>query len=235
MSGTTVTETISRHYPPFVKYDFPINANKMWTAKDSSETIVFSSGIPVSVTVTTTTYDVHIDAWGTMTMPSGKVVEALRSREITVTNTFIAGFPLGSSTSAHYFFLGKNGESLSVLADDENPANSGVITGSSDWSGDDVTSVEKLEALPTEFSLKQNYPNPFNPSTKIEYSITEPSFVNLTVYDVLGNQVAELVNEPQSAGNYRFNLDGSNLSSGTYFIQLRSGDLHHVRKMTLMK
>jgi len=104
-----------------------------------------------------------------------------------------------------------------------------------DLSLDQPTDVKKIDEIPKHFELSQNYPNPFNPSTKIEYSIAKSSFVNLTVYDILGNQVAELVNESQTAGNYRYNFNGANLASGIYIVQLQAGDLHHIRKMILMK
>ncbi|MCK7526056.1 MAG: T9SS type A sorting domain-containing protein [Ignavibacteriales bacterium] len=85
--------------------------------------------------------------------------------------------------------------------------------------------------IPTQFSLEQNYPNPFNPSTKIKYSIpnvtlsgVEGSRVILKVYDVLGNEVATLVNEEKPAGNYEVNFNASKLSSGVYFYKLRVED-----------
>ena len=131
--------------------------------------------------------------------------------------------------------MAKTGESLSILAEDENPPTSGVITGSIGWGNDDVTAVEKLESLPNSFSLSQNYPNPFNPSTKIEYSITEPSFVTLKVYDILGNEIATLINKSQSAGNYRSEFDGSKYSSGTYVVQLQAGNNYDTKKMILLK
>jgi len=235
MSGTTVTETISRHFPPFAQYDFPITANKIWTTKDSLVTTVYSGVNPAFASTITTVYDIHIDAWGSMTMPSGKAVDALRSREVSTTTTYFGGFPISTSISVHYFFMGKNGESVSILADSENPPNSGVITGLTGWGNDDLTGVEKLESVPAGFALKQNYPNPFNPSTKIEYAIAEPSHVNLVVYDILGNTVTELVSENQTAGKYRFNFDGSNLATGTYLIQLRAGNSIQSRKMVLLK
>ena len=91
--------------------------------------------------------------------------------------------------------------------------------------------VEVDFSLPIEFSLEQNYPNPFNPSTTIRYSIpsvfsTTGSNLNvvLKVYDVLGNEIAELVNEEKPAGNYEVNFDASKLSSGVYFYQLQASD-----------
>ncbi|MFZ1320674.1 MAG: T9SS type A sorting domain-containing protein [Ignavibacteria bacterium] len=87
------------------------------------------------------------------------------------------------------------------------------------------------------FNLYQNFPNPFNPKTKISYEIqvTSYEFVNLRVYDVLGNEVVELVNENQSPGSYSVEFDGSNFSSGIYFYELKIGEYSEVRKMALIK
>jgi hypothetical protein len=89
--------------------------------------------------------------------------------------------------------------------------------------------------VPEEYSLVQNYPNPFNPTTNIEYSIPEQSFVELKVYDVLGNEVATLVNEEQSAGVYRTDFIGTNLTSGIYFYKLQTGSFVETKKMILLK
>ena len=89
--------------------------------------------------------------------------------------------------------------------------------------------------IPNEYSLNQNYPNPFNPSTNIEYSIPEASFVQLKVYDILGNEVATLVNEEQSAGTYRADFFADNLASGLYVAQLRTGNFLKTIKMTLLR
>jgi len=229
----TSTST-SIHYPPFKEYNFPIRFGDEWEKSDSSETnAVTSEG--AFVTSLTVDYEVSIDAWGTMTMPSGKVVDALRSREVSTTNTYIGDIWTSSGTDIHYFFMGKNGESLSILVSNDEPSFSGSRTGVLAWGHDNVTSVEKLESLPTEFSLKQNYPNPFNPSTKIDYSLTESSGIKLIVYDILGNEVVELVNESQTAGNYRYNFDGSNLSSGSYIVRLSAGERVETIKMILLK
>jgi hypothetical protein len=83
--------------------------------------------------------------------------------------------------------------------------------------------------------MKQNYPNPFNPSTKIEYTIPEASFVQLKIYNALGNEVAELVNEEQLAGTYKAEFSGYDLASGLYFAQLQAGEYSKTITMTLMK
>jgi hypothetical protein len=97
------------------------------------------------------------------------------------------------------------------------------------------SSVEQINEMPTDFSWKQNYPNPFNPSTKIEYSIPDASLVQLKVYDILGNEVAELVNEEQSAGTYKADFIANNLASGFYVAQLRAGNFSKTIKMTLLR
>jgi hypothetical protein len=87
-----------------------------------------------------------------------------------------------------------------------------------------VVSVEGNENLPTEFSLDQNYPNPFNPATTIKYYIPELSFVTLKVHDVLGSEVAILVNEEKAVGYYEIEFNASSLASGIYFYRLQAGD-----------
>ena len=98
-----------------------------------------------------------------------------------------------------------------------------------------ILGVKELPGLPTDYVLQQNFPNPFNPSTKIQYSIPKESFVTLKVYDVLGREVASLVNEVQKAGNFEADFNGSELSSGVYFYRLQAGEFVSVQKMTLMK
>ncbi len=97
------------------------------------------------------------------------------------------------------------------------------------------TDVEDLNILPETYSISQNYPNPFNPSTKIQFSLPEASNVKVKIYDVLGREVARLVNEYKNAGTYTVNFNASNLSSGIYFYSLEAGDFHTVKKMTLLK
>ncbi len=98
-----------------------------------------------------------------------------------------------------------------------------------------VTDVNDELSLPAEFSLSQNYPNPFNPSTKIKYSIKEQGNVKLIVYDILGREVATLVNEQKPAGNYEVTFDASRLSSGVYFYRLRAGSFVSTKKMILLR
>lgn len=95
--------------------------------------------------------------------------------------------------------------------------------------------VEVSVNLPVVFSLNQNYPNPFNPVTTIVYSIPQKEFVTLKVYDVLGNEIATLVNEQQLRGNYEVIFNGENTASGVYFYQLQAGRFNSVKKFILLK
>jgi plastocyanin len=95
--------------------------------------------------------------------------------------------------------------------------------------------VDDDEISANKFELKQNYPNPFNPSTRISYSLPSSSFVYLKVFDILGNEVASLVNEEKLAGNYQIEFNASELSGGIYFYQLKTNSFVETKKMILMK
>jgi len=96
-----------------------------------------------------------------------------------------------------------------------------------------------LKDVPTDFSMSQNYPNPFNPSTSISYSIPENAFVTLKIYDVLGNEVIELINEQKESGNYQIDFNASSvsrrISSGIYYYTLTAGNFTSTKKMILIK
>ena len=99
-----------------------------------------------------------------------------------------------------------------------------------------TSGVEDEESiLPTEFALLQNYPNPFNPGTTIKYSIPNQSKVIVKVYDLLGNEVATLMDEEKSVGTYELTWNAENLPSGVYFYQFKAGDFIKTKKMLLMK
>ena len=97
------------------------------------------------------------------------------------------------------------------------------------------TSVEVDNTIPARFAVSQNYPNPFNPSTIISYSLPKEGYVTVKVYNIIGQEVATLVNAQQSAGTYKVNFDASSLSTGVYFYSVRSGSYNQVKKMMLIK
>jgi hypothetical protein len=95
--------------------------------------------------------------------------------------------------------------------------------------------VGNNNTIPERFSLEQNYPNPFNPVTQINYALATESIVKLTVFDLLGKQVASIVNTKQPAGRYQVEFDGSNLASGMYIYKIEAGSFTDVKKMMLVK
>ena len=97
------------------------------------------------------------------------------------------------------------------------------------------TGIKNDEINRQSYKLYQNYPNPFNPTTKISYQIPKRGFVTLKVYDVLGNEIITLFNEEKPAGNYEFNFDGTQLTSGIYFYQLVAKNFLETKKMILLK
>ncbi len=104
-----------------------------------------------------------------------------------------------------------------------------------EWFGYTTDVKKDNNNIPFEFNLSQNYPNPFNPSTNIKFSIPQTSKVVLKVYDMLGREVATLVNATKDAGNYSVNFDASNLASGLYVYTISAGNFNVSKKMMLLK
>jgi photosystem II stability/assembly factor-like uncharacterized protein len=98
-----------------------------------------------------------------------------------------------------------------------------------------VREDNSITQLPKEFSLEQNYPNPFNPTTEIRFQMSEVGHVTLKVYDVLGREVATLVNESLNSGRYRTTFDANRLASGVYFYRLESSGSSQTKQMLLLK
>ncbi|MCZ7611159.1 MAG: T9SS type A sorting domain-containing protein [Ignavibacterium sp.] len=137
---------------------------------------------------------------------------------------------VGSNGVFSYEITNPSIEAVSLTATDNNGNTSGFAF------LELITDVEKEnDEIPERFSLDQNYPNPFNPSTKISFSIPTEEFVSLKVFNSLGEEAAELINETKSTGNYSVSFDASNLSSGIYFYKITAGNFMELKKMMLIK
>jgi phosphodiesterase/alkaline phosphatase D-like protein len=123
-------------------------------------------------------------------------------------------------------------ENNSIVLNPNQESKYQILIGNTDF----IKTAEK-EILPTEFKLFQNYPNPFNPVTTIEYSIPNTSFVTIKVYNILGKEVATLVNEEKQAGNFSVQLAIGNkqLASGVYFYRMQAGSFVNTKKLVLLK
>jgi hypothetical protein len=111
----------------------------------------------------------------------------------------------------------------------------GTKTGIGTFCNAPVTVESDSISIPDKFELSQNYPNPFNPSTVIGYQLPMASHISLKVYDVLGNEIATLVNEEKPAGSYKVEFDAFNLSSGIYFYKIQAENFIETKKMLLLK
>lgn len=153
----------------------------------------------------------------------------------TIVDTAIAGYPPGVSNIYIYFFKTQSvtGQGTTTWRAERKSDPSqyiiqvfGVTT---------IIGIKQISSVIKEFSLAQNYPNPFNPTTKIQFSIPKTDFVILKIYDIVGRQVKVLVNEYLSQGEYEYEFDAKNLSSGMYYYSLSSGENVAVKKMVLVK
>ncbi len=194
---------------PHVYYK-PLNTSGLWTP-------LTSSGFSTSSTREATAITVGADT-----------VFAAVDNEIYY-------YIMGSSSSWNLGYAYPKGIRINVLYYDELLV--GTDLGFYGHSGVLVTGVKKeeLKTVPDEFALEQNYPNPFNPSTTISYILPRQSNVSLKIYNILGKEIAELINENQTAGKYSVNFDASSLSSGIYFYTLKTGAKSFTRKMMLLK
>ena len=95
--------------------------------------------------------------------------------------------------------------------------------------------MRALQIFRRKYELFQNYPNPFNPTTTITYSLPKNSFVTLTIYDLLGREVATLVNEEKHSGTYKVTWNAQNKPSGIYFYKITAGRYSKINKMILLK
>jgi len=147
-------------------------------------------------------------------------------------------FPSGTSVTitavpdSGYQFVEWQGD----VTGTDNPATI-TVSGKKDVTAifESVTDVESEINQPLEYSLNQNYPNPFNPSTTISFSLKQKGLTSLVIYDALGRKIATLVDGEMNAGSHKISFDASNIATGLYFYQIKSGNFTATKKMMLLK
>jgi hypothetical protein len=113
--------------------------------------------------------------------------------------------------------------------------NNSFVSSYSNEASSNVTGVNKVEEIPTEYSISQNYPNPFNPTTKIKFALPQRALTKIIIYDLLGREVQTLLNKELEAGYREISFDASNFQSGVYFYRIQSGNFIQTKKMILIK
>ncbi|MBK8552270.1 MAG: T9SS type A sorting domain-containing protein [Ignavibacteria bacterium] len=170
--------------------------------------------------------------------------QTILSFEVSGTNLFAGNFSAGVylSTDNGSSWLNKNqGFPSSITINKLLIANNYIFAasqGKSVWRRfyTDIIGIKNIGTeIPAKYSLSQNYPNPFNPVTNLEFGISKLGFVTLKIYDLLGKEVATLVNEKLNPGTYRVEFDAGTLTSGVYFYRLTSGDFTDTKRMLLIK
>ncbi len=231
--GTDSILLKAKYSPAQLFFPLPFTFSDTW---GSSFTITFTTyfnGTLFSTMVANHTETVSVDAYGQMTMPGGNVVQALRIRR---DDRYTSPSPPFYVRTISYTFMGKSGAVVEVVANDTTAPNNGTIQiDGATWNNNNSSGIEGDDQAPTRYSLSQNYPNPFNPSTVINFSILKTEFISLKVFDVLGKEVATLVNEAKPAGNYRVTFDGAELPSGVYLYKLQTESFIETKKMSLIK
>ena len=221
-------------------YLFPLPITYGATKQLSSDTTDIGGGL-VYISSTSQT----VDAFGNITFPFG-TYPALRVAEISETRAYMNGSLFYQEIQPSFTWIAKDAGTFQVDVD-TGSATSGTVSITyaelTQYTTAPLAVNDVKVNTPDKFALDQNYPNPFNPSTKIRYYIpasASRSFVTLKVFNVLGNEIATLVNEEKPAGAYEVefsaeNVNGAELPSGVYFYRLTAGSLVKTQKMILLK
>ena len=196
---------------------FPVRIGSTLSWRDSTE---LGSGYLITRGTET------VDAFGTLVTSFG-TFQCLRMREIAIGDARIPGFPIPPDTTISYTWITREGVVLNASLADGAPT-SGMTTLEFPTLQTVITTpvnVSDVAQPPTAFQLFQNYPNPFNPTTSICFQLSTASFATLKVFDVLGREVATLVNDVRPAGAHVVRWDGSSSPSGVYVYRLSAGEV----------
>ena len=213
---------------------FPLPLTYGLVLDDSRDSMDVGGGA-YTITVKSTS----VDAFGTVTFPFGSF-QALRVSDIEETTIYLNGTPINHSASSSFNWIATDGGTFEADID-TGSGTSGEVTlnyaSMTQFNYIPTSAKEDLSMLPSSFQLYQNYPNPFNPTTNIKYAVPQTGFVSLKVYDVLGNEAANLVNEIKAPGAYTVKFDASQLSSGVYFYRLQTAgsNISLTKKLILIK
>jgi hypothetical protein len=138
------------------------------------------------------------------------------------------------AANSYYPSISLSGQNLHLVWIDDRDGNNEIYY-KKNPTGNVITGIVPISQNPESYSLEQNYPNPFNPATNIKFTILKSGVVKLKVYDILGKEMAVLVNKPLNAGSYQADFNGSSFASGVYFYKLETEGFTEIKKMMLVK
>ena len=227
-SGDVTIDSTAIKTTPQTQLVFPVHLGQ--SVAHQTDTI-YSHGTDVETETETDSYD----AYGTLNLPNGSY-GALRQTGTIVTKVYLSGSLVNTITSYIVTWLTESGNELQVQLDTLSTGSVRVHSITIYYVGTTpATLVKSSLQLPENFTLSQNYPNPFNPSTQILFSVAQAGFVSLKVYDMIGREVATLVNQELTPSSYSITWNAANVASGVYLYRLVSGSYTETKKMVLMK
>jgi hypothetical protein len=213
---------------PDTIYTLPVTYQSVWNSSYTDTSFVLL-GASYIVPITTKTHKVTytVDAYGAMKMPGGIIEQALRIKRVDTTSTGV---------NVKYIFVSDRLARVEVSAKDTNQTGDSInVTPPTWWNVAIPTDVKIVENTPVEYRLSQNYPNPFNPTTTIRFGLPERSTVTLKVFNLLGEEVATVVDGIYDAGERAVEFDAANLASGVYVYRLQAGTFTQTRKMVVLR
>ncbi|HTK81785.1 MAG TPA: T9SS type A sorting domain-containing protein [Bacteroidota bacterium] len=217
--------------PPAVLMQLPLTSGTSWTST-YDDTTHFTIGGSNITSVAHVVADFTADAFGSLTFPSSTVYQAVRVKvdRHTTTNGH-------TGRLITYEFMTKEGATVTVVpSDTTQPSTGSISVSATSWYEPTAVSVTELPGvIPQAFSLGQNYPNPFNPVTAINFSVPVSEYVSLSIYGLLGNQVATLVSGQLAPGSYSAQWDGSGAASGVYIYRMTAGTFTETKRLVLLK
>ena len=209
-------------------YALPVQYRSTWKSSytDTSFLLLGASYVIQPATKThNATYTV--DGYGAMKMPGGIIEQALRIKRVDTTS---------AGVDVKYIFVSDRLARVEVSAKDPGQAGDSIdVTPPTWWNVTIPTGVKTVESTPTDYRLGQNYPNPFNPTTTIRFGLPERSTVTIKVFNLLGGEVATVVDGIFDAGERAVEFDAANLASGVYVYRLQAGTFTQTRKMVVLR
>lgn len=212
--------------PPEQVVHFPLVYNASWNSSFTKTDTTYVLGVPTNISSVALSKSMIVDGFGTLSI-AGYNLQCLRLKR-TLTSP--------PPSDNEFWYITREGALLMIWAVAAQ-ADTGTVQIHHMvlFLGQSLLGVGSASNFPTGYSLSQNYPNPFNPTTTIQYSLPSRSFVSLKVYDVLGREVATLVNGVQTAGHQSVEFNASGLSSSVYLYRIKAGSFSKTKKLVLLR